>query len=236
MGRFFLDRMVTADGQIRVGENVYSAQEVIALLKDHMTPERNEKILRAVSQRNLRFVPVLENLYDRGNISAVMRTAEGMGVQNMHLIHPEGSRFKEANRVTKGADKWVDVREWKTSADCVAFLKERGFQICATTLEGGTPIGEIDFSRPTAAVFGNEKEGVSREMLEMADARVFIPMPGFTQSFNISVAAALFFYHVLFSLKSAGPPGMTEEEMRLLQALFYIRSVESSEKILKRGR
>jgi len=199
-----------------------------------LTPERRQKIDRVVAGRNFETAVVLESIYDRGNISAVMRSAEGLGFANFHVIETQ-EKFKESQRVTQGADKWVEIQKWKQSKDCIKALKDQGYRICVTSLENAKPLAEIDFSGKTALVLGNEKHGVSQEMLEAADERVIIPMPGFVQSFNISVAGALCLYHIMQDRirRSGANADLTEQEQNILKALYYMRTQDSSVDYLK---
>ncbi|MGZ3771417.1 MAG: TrmH family RNA methyltransferase [Bdellovibrio sp.] len=206
-----------------------------------LTEERRKKIERVVSLRNFDTAVVLEGIYDRGNISAVMRSAEGLGFGNFHVIETQ-EKFKEANRVTQGADKWVEVQKWKKTADCVKALKDQGYKICVTHLdEKSKPLHDIDFSGKTALVLGNEKDGVTPEMIAAADERIIIPMSGFVQSFNISVAGALSLYHISQDrLKRIGTnASLTEEEQGILQAHYYMRTQDSAvqylEELFSRG-
>lgn len=198
-----------------------------------LTEARRERIDQVVAQRNYSINIVLENIYDRGNASAVMRTAEAFGFQNFDLIEG-GEKFKAANRVTMGAEKWLNVRKWKTSRDCILKLKEEGYQIVATSLEASQPIGTIDFSKRTALVLGNEKEGVSREMLDASDARVIIPMVGFVQSFNISVAGALSLYHISQdrTRRLGKNADITPEQQEILRAHYFMKTLDSAPEIL----
>ena len=217
-------------------EQSFSASQIIEGLTQFIRPERMEKFRRVIEGRTYTVVPVLEGLYDRGNVSAVFRTAEALGYQRLHLIENQ-KRFKKANRVAQGAEKWLDIVKWKSTTPCIAQLKEQGYRIVATHMEGGRPIEEVDFSTPTATVLGNEKEGVSEEMLASADERVVIPMSGFAQSFNISVAAALSLYHIS-QARSATPTGhadLNEAQKECLLASYCLRSVDHADKLLLRG-
>ncbi len=209
-------------------------QMILEKIGPLLTEERKEKIQRVVSQRNFSTAVVLEGIYDRGNISAVMRSAEGLGFANFHVIETQ-EKFKEANRVTQGADKWVEVTKWKQTADAVKSLKSQGYKICVTTLEGSRPLHEIDFSTPTALVLGNEKSGASEEIIAAADERVIIPMTGFVQSFNISVAGALCLYHIFQDrLRRLGQSGdLNLEQQDILKALYYLRTQDSAYDVLK---
>ncbi len=220
---------------VAVGTLTVPADRILELVTPYLTTSRRLRIAEVVNQRTYSIVPVMENIYDRGNVSAVMRSAEAMGYQAAHVIEL-GERFKSANRVTQGADKWLDVTRWKNTNDCVDHLKERGYKIYATHLEAAVQIDEIDFSQPSAIVFGNEKDGVSTDMLKRADQRVIIPMQGFVQSYNISVAAALALYHIRQDrLRRLGFHGdLSDQEKMILTAHFCLRSSKNPERLLAR--
>jgi tRNA (guanosine-2'-O-)-methyltransferase len=220
--------------KINQGRQTVTTEQVLDCIYPLLTAERREKIDRVAQGRCFNISVVLESIYDRGNISAVMRTAEGLGFSNFHIIETF-EKFKNANRVTQGADKWVESKKWKSSSEFIQFAKQNKIRICVTSLEAAKPIHEIDFSTPLALVLGNEKDGVSKEMLEMADERVIIPMPGFVQSFNISVAGALCLYQVYQDrLKRLGRVAdVTPEQINILKAHYALRTLDSAEDILK---
>ncbi|MGE0632423.1 MAG: TrmH family RNA methyltransferase [Pseudobdellovibrionaceae bacterium] len=199
-----------------------------------LTKERRQKIDRVVEGRCQSVAVILEDIYDRGNASAVMRTAEALGFLSIHMIET-GEKFKAANRVTQGADKWLHVKKWKSTTECVKNLKGQGFRIFVTDLEASKPIEQIDFSEPSAIVLGNEKEGISKEMRELADERIIIPMPGFVQSFNISVAGAISLYHIyLTRLQKWGQVGdLNSDQQEILRALYTLRTQDSAPDILR---
>ncbi|MGZ3725346.1 MAG: TrmH family RNA methyltransferase [Pseudobdellovibrio sp.] len=211
-----------------------TTKDVMTHIFPLLTPERQEKIARVAAGRCFDISVVLESIYDRGNISAVMRTAEGLGFSNFHIIETF-EKFKNANRVTQGADKWVEAKKWKSTSEYIQFAKKNKIRICVTSLEAAKPIHEIDFSTPLALVLGNEKDGVSKEMLEAADERVIIPMPGFVQSFNISVAGALCLYQIYQDrLRRLGHvEDVTPEQIEILKAHYALRTMDSAEEILK---
>lgn len=202
-----------------------------------LTSERRARIEQVVTQRCFSHSVVLEDIYDRGNMSAVMRSAEAFGFARMHMIE-KGDKFKESQRTTAGADKWIELKKWKSTQDCVQALKAQGTQIVVTHLsEKSKAIGEIDFSKPTALVLGNEKNGVSAEMIAAADHLVVIPMQGFVQSFNISVAGALCLYHMHLSLQSSAAGAVSSkidfEQQQILKAVYALRTMDSAFNILK---
>ena len=200
-----------------------------------LTEPRKKRIQEVVQHRNFSTAVVLEGIYDRGNISAVMRTAEGLGFAHFHLIETQ-DKFKNAKGVSRGSDKWVEIKKWKDSKAAIASIKAQGYQLVVTTLEGGKPIAEVDFTKPTALVLGNEKDGASREMIEAADHRIIIPMSGFVQSFNISVAGALSLYHIYQQrlMKLGRNADLSFEEKNILKAIYYLRTLDSSVDVLER--
>jgi tRNA (guanosine-2'-O-)-methyltransferase len=171
----------------------------------------------------------------------VLRSAEALGFQCAHVIELD-DKFKNSARVSQGADKWLDVRKWRSMSpgdatrDCVADLKRQGFQVLATHLDHrAVPISEVDVTKPTAIVYGNERDGISKEMIELCDQTVIIPMQGFVQSFNISVAAAISLYHISRerSLKFGAQGDLNASEKAILRAEFSLRSSKNPEKLIE---
>lgn len=213
-------------GGIEIGDEVFEPEEIIAKLESYISPRRKERIDGVISRRTYTVAPVMEGLYDRGNISAVVRSAEALGYQSLHNIETS-SRFKKAKRVTQGAEKWLDIQAWQSTRECIDGLRDRGYRIVATTLVDAHSIRDVDCMEPMALVFGNEKDGVSPEMIEAADDRVILPMDGFTQSLNISVAAALCLHYIAEERRRNGGHGdLSEEEITALTASYYLRSTE----------
>lgn len=217
--------------------HAFSADEVIAQLGPLILDERRERIRAAVANRTYTIVPVMEGLYDRGNVSAVLRSAEALGYQAIHVIE-SSQRFKEAKRVTQGAEKWLDITCWEETGPCLDDLQEKGYRILAALPGDASSIEQYDFTEPSAIVFGNEKDGVSQETRERADAHIAVPMLGFSRSYNISVAAALCLYHIYRDrMERVGRHGdLSEEEVRGLTASYYLRSVESGPAVLLKSR
>lgn len=208
---------------------------IVEGLYEYLTPERRARIEEVLEQRTCRVATVVEGIVDMGNVSAVMRSAEALGFQPFHVV-TGGEQFKNSRRTSQGAEKWLDVFRWDTPSECASYLKEEGFRIVVTHLdEQVVPIDEIDFTRKTAFVFGNEKEGVSAEMVELSDERCVIPMSGFVQSFNISVAAAVALYHARQDrvLRQGTHGDLSAAEKNVLRAVFYLRSVKHAGLILE---
>lgn len=222
------------EGPFVIDGQAYGPDEIVALLTPFISAERLARIEQVIAGRTYTVAPIVEGLIDMGNVSAVMRSAEALGYQDFHLI-TGGARFKRSTRTSQGADKWLDVHLWATARDCVAHLKAQGYSIVVTHLDDtAVPIGEIDFTHKTALVFGNERDGVSPEMLALSDRRCVIPMSGFVQSFNISVAAAVSLYHASRDrLARQGHHGdLTDEARARLRAAYCMRSVRRARQVL----
>lgn len=202
--------------------------EVINKLQSHITSERLTKIMNVIAKRNQNISVLMEDIYDRGNASAVMRSAEAFGFYQIHMVELS-EKFKESKRVTQGADKWLITKKWKSTEEAVNSLKMQGFKVAVTHLEGGKPIEECDFNTPTVIAFGNELKGASETLTKLADEKIFIPMQGFVQSFNISVAAAICFYHITLNSKKT-PPSPAQSEY--LKAKYLLKSIKSPERFL----
>ena len=194
-------------------------------LTKQLTEKRLDRINKVVAARTYSVTVVLEDIYDRGNSSAVMRSCEAMGIQSVHHIELN-DRFKVANRVASGADKWLDQYKYATSKEAIDTLKNKGYQLVATDLRSSVPISEVDFSIPTALVLGNEKDGITQEMSQAADFRVVVPMDGFVESYNISVAAALALYHIRQNrISQLGSHGdLTDEQVKILKSIYICKS------------
>jgi tRNA (guanosine-2'-O-)-methyltransferase len=227
--------MFPYEQDIEVDKNFrVSYREVLTHIWPLLTEERRQKIIRVASERNFNISVVLENLYDRGNASAVMRSQEAFGFGCVEVV--EGSdRFKNANRVSSGAEKWLRMRRWTKTMDCCKQLKSEGYQICVTSLQSSKPIGEVDWTKPTALVLGNEKEGVSQELFEQADERIIIPMVGFVQSLNISVAGAVSLYHISQAIcaTKGSVATVTKEEVEILKAHYALKTLDSAPQVLR---
>ena len=152
---------------------------------------RKEKIERVVAMRTRSLTVVLDRLEDAFNMAAVMRTCEGMGLQEIHVIENPDAPFIPNTKVTQGCDKWLDIHSYKDFASCREALKSRGYEIWVSAIrDGATSLFELKFDKKIALVLGNERSGVSDEVVAGADGVFWIPMRGFSQSLNISAAAS----------------------------------------------
>ena len=231
------DRRGVADFKtVRIGQRDYPVEFVRTVLEPVLTVDRRNRIHEVVAGRTYDVATVVEGLANVGNVSAVMRTAEAFGFQPFHVVAAD-ALHKISERTTQGAHKWLDVHAWNSAEDVAAFLKSSGYQIVVTALTpAARDIEETDFSLPTAIVFGNEVAGVSEQMLALADEVVAVRTPGFVESFNISVAAAVCLYHAYRSRHQHRiPHAIAEVQRAALCASFYARSVRDAEAIVERA-
>ena len=171
-----------------------------------MTPERNDKLTRVLAMRQADLTIVLENVFDPHNISAVMRTCDAVGVQEIFILNTKIPRHKKFGaRSSSSAAKWLTVHQFDRTEDCFAEIKRRYDRILTTHLgESSVGLYQLDLTQPTALVFGNEHSGVSDEIRALADGNFLIPQVGIIQSLNISVACAVTLYEAYRQKKEAG--------------------------------
>lgn len=160
------------------------------------TERRLERMISVLAQRLTSVTVVMENLYDSHNVSAVVRSAEGFGIDRLHVVE-DPNPYQRHPAILQGADRWVDIRRHGRLIECLDQLRSEQFKICVADVgEGCVPLSEIPVDGPVAIVMGTEKHGLTVKARELADVRYTIPMTGFTESFNVSVSAAV----SLFSL------------------------------------
>ncbi|MFK8138978.1 MAG: TrmH family RNA methyltransferase [Bdellovibrionales bacterium] len=210
-------------------------KEAVSLFSPMLTDARKERIEEVLACRTRSHMVVLDHLYDIGNINAVIRTMENLGFQRLGII--EHDKTLKANRITRGADKWLDLEIHQSPLNYIRSLKNEGYKIVSTHLsETAKNFRDIDFSGKIALCLGNERDGVSEELLAMADENCIIPATGFSQSMNISVAAAILLQEMK-NQKEQSPTGfgdLTDKEKEILRGIYYIQSAPRPlEKILE---
>ena len=169
------------------------------------------------------------------NASAIVRSCDVFGIQEAHLI--EGRYGKRIDKnIALGAEQWVDINSYSSSSDCVNSLREKGFKIVATVPSGkAISLEEYIIEQKTALFFGTEKEGLSDDMLNQADASIQIPMVGFSESLNVSVSAAIILQKISADLRKTELPWRLSEEQILLKRLDWARkTIKDSKKIIAR--
>ncbi|WP_283129874.1 tRNA (guanosine(18)-2'-O)-methyltransferase TrmH [Enterovibrio norvegicus] len=170
-----------------------------------MTPERFARIHEVLATRQPDLTVCMEEVHKPNNISAIIRTADAVGVHQVHAVWPRNSKMRTLGGTSAGARNWVDVVTHDNTPDAFAQLKAQGMQILVTNLsERAVDFREIDYTKPTAIVLGQEKTGISQQALEMADQDIIIPMVGMVQSLNVSVASALILYEAQRQRQNAG--------------------------------
>ncbi len=198
--------------------------------------ERKERIDRAVANRTRSLTVVMEAFCDPQNVNAVLRTCDAFGVQEVHVVEGPMKPYDRNRKISQNADKWLDVARWRSTSECLRALKARGFALYATHLgPGARHPAELSFAGKVALVFGNESRGVSEEALALADACYAIPMRGFVQSLNVSVAAAVSLAHAVERReRERGRHGDLEErEAEALRERFYVLAVKQRARIAK---
>jgi tRNA (guanosine-2'-O-)-methyltransferase len=171
-----------------------------------MTAERSEKLLRVLSKRQSNLTVVMENVQDPHNISAVMRTCDAVGIQDIYILNTKIPRHKKFGaKSSSSALKWLTIHQFNNSEECFAVLRKNYKTILTTHLSSdAVGLHDIDFTESIALVFGNEHEGVTEEVRALADGNFIIPQMGIIQSLNISVACAVTIYEALRQKTNAG--------------------------------
>jgi tRNA (guanosine-2'-O-)-methyltransferase len=205
-------------------------QQLLAYLEDFISPARKDRFVEVLEERTKFITVAMEDVFQVHNSSAVIRSCEVFGVQEIHVIENRyGKRMDK--KIAMGAQQWVDTYRYKKAGDCIDDLRKGGYQIVATTPNHpGGSLEEFEITDKLALFFGTEKEGLSNAVLERADAFLKIPMYGFTESLNISVSVAIILHQLTTKLKKSNLSWqLTEDEklaIRLKWTKLSIRSVE----------
>jgi len=170
-------------------------KDLTTYLHFFLTDRRKATFEKVLAQRTKHLTVVLEDIYQKHNTSAVVRNCDIFGIQDLHIIENKYNSYV-SNQVAKGSQKWIDFYEYNqkeyNTKDCINDLRSKGYQIIATTPHNDScMVQDFDITKKSALVFGVEKEGVSDYIMDQADGYLKIPMVGFTESLNISVAVAI---------------------------------------------
>jgi tRNA (guanosine-2'-O-)-methyltransferase len=171
-----------------------------------MTPERTERLEYVLSKRQPDLTVVLENVFDPHNISAVMRTCDAVGIQEIFILNTKIPRHKKwGARSSSSAAKWLTVWQFENAGECFEEIRKRYKKIYTTHLAAdAVSLHALQLTEPVALVFGNEHSGVSDEIIAMADGNFIIPQVGIIRSLNISVACAVTLYEAFRQKSNAG--------------------------------
>lgn len=210
-------------------------QELIKYLRTYITPRRQELFNKVLSLRTNHFTVATEDVYQMHNTSAVMRSCEAFGIQELHVV--EERLGKRVDReIAMGSQKWVNLKRYNQIQPCLDHLKNVGYQIIATSPHNNDcTLHQFDISKKSAFCFGKEKEGLSDVVLERADGFITIPTYGFTESLNISVSVAIILQSVMTRIRESNVSWQLSETEKIEVELQWLKkTIKSSDEIIKR--
>ena len=213
-------------------------KDLINYLSGFVGERRQNRLHEVLNERTRHMKIVLEDVYQAHNASAVLRSCDCFGIQDVHFIENR-NRYKISEDVAMGASQWLSIYrhsvEEKNTKSCLQELKNKGYRIVATTPhKDDKTLQDLDINTPFALVFGTEIDGITEEAKEMADEFVKIPMYGFTESFNISVCAALCMYELSTRIRGEKINyKLTETEKEEIYLEWLKVSINKSELIVK---
>jgi len=217
-------------------------KQFLKYLESLITANKRSLFEQVISQRTKHLTVVLEDIYQSQNASAVLRTCDCFGVQDVHIIENRYN-YSVNPDVALGSAKWLNLIKYSEEEDntlsCYEALRKKGYRIVATTPHrDDIMLDELELVEKTALVFGTELEGLSDRAIANADAYVKIPMYGFTESFNISVSAAIALHHLSEKLRRSEINWqLSEEEMidtRILWAMSVVKHSDKHEKAFRK--
>ena len=218
---------------------LHKKTNLLTYLEGFVTEKRKDLFKKILQDRTRHFTVVLEDIYQQHNSSAVIRSCDIFGIQDVHIIENKYNS-KVSRHVAKGAQKWLSFHQYNedknNTIDCLEKLKNDGYQIIATTPHNDSCIlHDFDISKKSAFVFGVEKAGVSDDVMKNADGFLKIPMVGFTESLNISVAAAIILENLTFKLRNSSVDWkLTNEEQKILYASWIEKTIKNVDEIKER--
>lgn len=209
--------------------------ELLEHLETFLTENRKERFLKVLPQRTKHFTVATEDVYQLHNTSAVIRSCDVFGIQEVNIVEEKNSKRID-REIAMGAQKWVDLNRYHSVKDSLKDLKAKGYQIVATTPHtNDCLLHEFDVTKKSCFFFGRETEGLSQEVLDEADVFMKIPMVGFTESLNISVSAAIILQYVTTKLKQTEIDWKLSEEEQLEKRLDWCKkTIKSYEEIIER--
>lgn len=209
--------------------------QLLTYLEGFISEERKKRFSEVLDQRTKYITVAIEDVFQLHNTSAVIRSCEAFGIQEAHVMENRFGKRLDKN-IAMGSQQWVDVHRYKDSFSCIEALRTKGYKIIATTpREDSILLSDFEINEKTALFFGTERDGLSEMVLQEADAFLKIPMIGFTESLNISVAAAIILQQLSEKLmKSNFPWPLTPEEKLEKRLDWTMKSIKSITDILKR--
>lgn len=211
-------------------------EDLISYLYQFISDNKNRKIKDALDHRTFHLTVVLENIFQSQNASAVLRSCEVLGIQKVNVVE-QNNTFNLNPKVVMGAAKWLDIDRFdntqNNTRDCIESLKEQGYTVVATSPHAHQDIHEINLERPLALMFGTELTGLSDQALELADEKVKIPMYGFTESYNISVSAAMTMFTLVHRMKEEVAHWKMNEEQQLALKYRWARKILKNAQLIE---
>lgn len=209
--------------------------DYLNFLENILTDNRKERFLNVLKNRTNHFTIAVEDVFQMHNTSAVMRSCEVFGIQELNVIEQRYGKSID-KQIAMGAQKWVDITTYEKPSACVQTLRNKGYQIIATTPhENDCLLENFDISKPSALFFGTEIDGLSEEIMKEADGFLKIPMVGFTESLNISVSAAIIIQNLTNRLRNSNINWQLSEEEILEKRLAWAKnSIKDIKRIEKR--
>ena len=209
--------------------------QLLQYLESSLTEKRLNRFNQVLSQRTKHFTVATEDVYQLHNTSAVIRSCDVFGIQEINIVEERNTKRID-REIAMGAQKWVDLNRYNSVKDCIHDLKQKGYQIVATTPHtNDCELRDFDVTKKSCFFFGRETEGLSDEVINQADSFLKIPMVGFTESLNISVSAAIILQHVTNKLKHTDINWQLTEEEKSLKKIDWIKkTIHSYDKIVER--
>lgn len=208
-------------------QSLFQDENYLEYLETFISENRKEGFKRVLANRTKHFTVVCEDVYQLHNTSAVMRSCEVFGIQELNVVEQKFGK-KIDKEIALGAEKWVDINRFSNIQDSINDLKSRGYQIIATTPhENDCMLEDFDITKPSAIFFGTERHGLSEEVINQADGYLKIPMVGFTESLNISVSAAIILQNISTRLRHS------EINWKLTEAELLEKRIDWTRKSIK---
>jgi len=213
--------------------------KLLTYLEGFVTDKRKNLFRNILQDRTRHFTVVLEDIYQQHNSSAVIRSCDIFGIQDVHVIENKYNS-KVSRHIAKGSQKWLTFNRYNedknNTIDCLENLKSKGYQVIATTPHNDSCVlHDFDITKKSAFVFGVEKAGVSDNVMKNADGFLKIPMVGFTESLNISVAAAIILENFTFKLRNTSVDWkLTKEEQDILYGNWIEKTIKNVDEIKER--
>ncbi|NAY90646.1 TrmH family RNA methyltransferase [Muricauda sp. JGD-17] len=209
--------------------------DLLTYLETFVTEERKQRFLDILQNRMKYLTVAIEDVFQMHNTSAILRSCDAFGVQELHVVEDRFGKRLDKN-IAVGAEQWVDVERYQNTHECISKLKERGYQIIATTPHDDAQLLADFFPKtPTALFFGTEKEGLSEEVMQKADGFLKIPMVGFSESLNVSVSAAIMLQEITQKIRSSTVEWQLSETEIFEKRLDWTKkSIKNAEGIISR--